>query len=188
MDDSEAIARLKRGDIGGLAWLVRQYQAPALHAAYLIGRDRATAEDLVQAAFLRVYRAIGGFDAARPFGPWFVRSVINDALKAAARAERQVPLDAADAPTLLPAPDAPLDARLLAAETAAAIWAALGELSAAQRTAVVLRYYLDLSEAEMADRLACPPGTVKSRLYHARRRLRDLLPAWLMPEDIKHET
>ncbi len=181
LDDSEAIARLKRGDIGGLEWLVRQYQAPALRAAYLIGRDRATAEDVVQAAFLRVYRAIGGFDAARPFGPWFLRSVVNDALKAAARAERQVPLDGPDVLPPLPAPDAPLDARLLAAETEAAIWAALGELSAEQRTAVVLRYYLDLSESEMAARLACPPGTVKSRLYHARRRLRELLPAWLAP-------
>ena len=86
-----------------------------------------------------------------------------------------------------PRPIVPLDSQLLAAESEAAIWAALGELSAEQRTAIVLRYYLDLSESEMAARLACPPGTVKSRLYHARRRLRDLLPAWLVPEDIKRK-
>jgi RNA polymerase sigma factor (sigma-70 family) len=68
---------------------------------------------------------------------------------------------------------------LVQAETEAAVWAALGELPPAQRTALVLRYYLDLSEAEMAARLDCPPGTVKSRLHNARVRLRTLLPAWV---------
>jgi RNA polymerase sigma-70 factor (ECF subfamily) len=179
LNDQEAIRRLKRGDIGGLEWLVHQYQEPALRAAYLIVRDQDSAEDVVQAAFLRLYRAIGSFDATRPFGPWFIRSVVNDALKAAERAERHISLDSGADPPPLPAPDAPLDERLVQAETEAAVWAALGELPPAQRTALVLRYYLDLSEAEMAARLDCPPGTVKSRLHNARVRLRTLLPAWV---------
>ena len=68
------------------------------------------------------------------------------------------------------------------AETQAALWAALGGLSPSARAAIVLRYYLDLSEAEMAARLGVPPGTVKSRLHAARRRLRAIVPAWLRPE------
>ena len=55
MDDSEAIAALKRGEVGGLEALVRRYQLRALRAAYLIVRDQALAEDLVQTAFLRAY-------------------------------------------------------------------------------------------------------------------------------------
>jgi RNA polymerase sigma-70 factor (ECF subfamily) len=183
MGDQEAIARLKQGDIGGLEWLVERYQVPAVRAAYLVVRDRSLAEDVVQSAFIRAYERIAQFDATRPFGPWFLRSVINDALKVAARWERSVPLDGDTPGETLPLPDPgpALDDILAAAETSAAIWAALGGLSPEQRTAIVLRYYLNLSEAEMAVRLACPPGTVKSRLYTARQRLRQLLPAWLTP-------
>ena len=188
MNDDEAIARLRRGDIGGLEGLVRRYQIPALRAAYLIVRDTALAEDIVQAAFIRAYERIGQFDSTRPFGPWFLRSVARDALKAAARWERQVPLDPqapgdGDGAAWVPADPGPsLDDLVAGAETSAEIWAALGRLSQEGRNAIVLRYYLDLSEKEMAAQLDVPPGTVKSRLHTARQRLRALLPAWLGPK------
>jgi RNA polymerase sigma-70 factor (ECF subfamily) len=185
MEEQEAIARLKRGDIGGLEALVRKYQVQAVRAAYLITRDRALAEDIVQAAFLRAYERIGQFDTGRSFGPWFLRSVINDAVKAAARRKRQVSLEAspegegASLANLLADPGPGPDDLMEAAEFRQTVWAALGELPPAQRAAIVLRYYLDLSEAEMADELACPPGTVKWRLHAARKRLRTLLrPLW----------
>jgi RNA polymerase sigma-70 factor (ECF subfamily) len=181
MEEREAIARLKQGDIGGLEALVRQYQVRAVRTAYLITRDRALAEDIVQAAFLRAYERIGQFDARWPFGPWFLRSVVNDAVKAAARRERQVSLEAsaggeeASLADLLADPN-PGPADLAeAAETRRAVWTALGKLPPAQRATVVLRYYLGLSMAEMTDELACPPGTVKWRLHAARERLRWLL-------------
>lgn len=184
MEEEEAIARLKRGDISGLEALVRRYQVQAVRAATLITRDRALAEDIVQAAFLRAYERIGQFDSGRPFGPWFLRSVVHDAVKAARRRERQVPLEGeSDGETSLaefladPAPG-PLELAE-AGETRQAIRDALGRLSPAQRAAVVLRYYLGLSEAELAEELACPPGTVKWRLHAARQRLRTLLrPLW----------
>ena len=180
MDDNEAIARLKRGDIGGLEQLVRRYQVRALRAAFLVVRDKATAEDLVQNAFLRVYSRIEQFDATRPFEPWFLRIVANDAMKAAARGGRQVPLEDEADEDLFASPGPPDPLSLVEqAETSAAIWATLGELTPQQRTAVVLRYYLGLSEAEMAARLDTPPGTIKSRLHAARERLRQLLPGWL---------
>ncbi len=185
MEEQEAIARLKRGDVGGLEALVRQYQARAVRTAYLVTRDRALAEDIVQAAFLRAYERIGQFDAGRPFGPWFLRSVVNDAVKTATRRKRQVSLEAGYAgeetslANLLADPN-PGPADLVeAAETRQAVWAALGKLPPAQRAAIVQRYYLGLSEAEMAGELACPPGTVKWRLHAARKRLRTLLrPLW----------
>ena len=178
-DEQEAVARLQRGDISGLEVLVRRYQAPALRAAVLVCRDAALAEDLVQAAFVRAYERIGQFDARRPFGPWFIRGVVNDALKAVTR-HRQVPLDPAALETPAPPGDDP-EARLAAAETREAIWAVLDELTPPQRAAIVLRYYADLSDAEIAQMLDCPPGTVRRRMHDARRRLRQLLPAWLRP-------
>ncbi len=185
MEEQEAIARLKRGDVGGLEALVRRYQVQAVRTAYLITRDRALAEDVVQAAFLRAYERIGQFDAGRSFGPWFLRSVANDAVKAATRGKHQISLETgaggeeASLADLLADPN-PGPADLVeAAETRQAVWTALGSLPPAQRAAIVLRYYLDLSEAEMAGELACPPGTVKWRLHAARKRLRRLLrPLW----------
>ena len=188
MEEQKAIARLKRGDIGGLEALVRKYQVQAVRTAYLITRDRALAEDIVQAAFLRVYERIGQFDTKRPFGPWFLRSVVNDAIKAATRHEHQVYLEDGSegegmSLTDLLVDPSPGPADLAeAAETRQAIWSALGKLPPAQRAVIVLRYYLGLSEAEMADELACPLGTVKWRLHAARKRLRALLrPLWSTP-------
>jgi RNA polymerase sigma-70 factor (ECF subfamily) len=182
MQEQEAVARLQRGDIGGLETLVRLYQEPALHAAVLVCRDAALAEDLVQAAFVRAYERIGQFDARRAFGPWFIRSVVNDALKAVTR-QRQVPLDPAWMDTPAPATDSP-EALLAAAETREAIWAVVDQLSPPQRAAIVLRYYAGLNDAEIAQMLDCPPGTVRRRLHDARRRLRQLLPAWLRPAEV----
>ncbi len=68
---------------------------------------------------------------------------------------------------------------LLTAETREVVWAALERLAPEHRAAIVLRYYLDLSAAEVAERLDRPPGTVRRHLHEARGRLRALLPAWV---------
>jgi RNA polymerase sigma-70 factor (ECF subfamily) len=177
-----AVARLKGGDIRGLQTLVRLYQSQAIRASYLISYDRALAEDVVQAAFLRAYEQIGRFDASRRFGPWFLRSVVNDTLNAVTR-RRTVSLDSAqegvELPELTLAEEYGPEAQVEAAETREAVWAVMQKLSPHQRAAVVMRYYLDLSDAEIARRLDVPPGTVRRRLHDARQRLRQLLPAWL---------
>jgi RNA polymerase sigma-70 factor (ECF subfamily) len=174
-DERNAIAQLKRGEIAGLESLVRAHYLSAVRAAYLVTRDRARAEDIVQTAFIRAYERIGQFDAARPFAPWFMRSVVNSALSETRRAGRFMPL-APDAAELEP-PDpqpGPIDA-LEHAETAAELRAALDQLAPEQRAAVVLRYYLELPDAEAAQRLGIPPATVRWRLHAARKRLRGLL-------------
>ncbi len=178
MGEPEAIRQLQRGDIGGLEILVRRYQQPALKAVFLVSRDYALAEDIVQAAFLRAYERIDQFDASRPFGPWFLRSVVNDALMAVTR-RRHVSLDMVTAtePALQRQAGPALDDRLLAAERQEEVWAALEQLAPAQRAAVVLRYFLGYSDADLARRLEVPAGTIRRRLYDARRRLRQILPA-----------
>jgi RNA polymerase sigma-70 factor (ECF subfamily) len=179
MEEQEAVARLKRGDIGGLEALVRRYQVQAVRTAYLITRDRALAEDIVQAVFLRAYERIGQFDTGRSFGPWFLRSVANDAVKSVTRGKPQISLDTSSLADLL-ADSNPGPAEVAeAADLRQIVWNALGKLPPAQRAAIVLRYYLGLSEAEMAEQLACPPGTIKWRLHAARKRLQRLLrPLW----------
>lgn len=184
MDEIKAIDQLKAGDITGLRTLVELYQVEAVQAAYLITGDRAEAEDIVQTAFLRVYEKIQGFDEARPFRPWFLRMVANDALKAAARQNRRVSLeDDGDAtyPAVLQRLEMttrePEDAAQRD-ESVAEMRRALARLSPAQRAAVTMHYFLGLSTAEAASQLNSTPGTVRWHLSVARERLRALLAAF----------
>src|SRR4051812_48730904 len=182
MQETEAVARLKRGDIGGLEGLVELYQHRAMRASYLISHNYALAEDIVQAAFLRAYERIDQFDERKPFGPWFLRSVVNDTLMAVSR-RRSVSLDSGEldetAVSTTALLDTHLEEMLEAAETREAIWRTLDRLTPGQRAAIVMRYYLDLSDTEVSARLQIPPGTVRRRLHDARERLRHLLPTWI---------
>ncbi|MDP9411118.1 MAG: RNA polymerase sigma factor [Actinomycetota bacterium] len=177
MDERRAIERLKRGDIGGLEALVRSHQTRAVRAAYLICRDRALAEDVVQAAFVRTYEKIARFDAERAFGPWFMKIVVNDAIKAASRRERMIQFQQGeeDPVSLLVDPQSGPYELAEEAEERRRVWAALEKLPPAQRAVVVQRYYLGMSEAEMAESETSPPGTIKWRLHAARKRLSKLL-------------
>jgi len=192
--EQQAIAQLKQGNLDGLAVLVQTYQVQAVHAALLIVGDPGTAEEVVQEAFLRAYRKIAQFDERRPFGPWFLRSVIHAALKAAARQDRFEPLEepqegSRSAEWLIDPHLGPPEIAE-AGEVREAIWRALGQLTPDQRAAVVLRYFLDESEAEMIQALNRPGTTVKWWLHAARQRLRDLLRP-LHPEmdrqEVEHE-
>lgn len=176
-----AIARLKGGDIGGLAALVEAYQIQAIRTAYLIVRDRPLAEDITQSAFIRAYERIAQFDSNASFLPWFLRSVANDAIKAAERARRtqSLDIDVEDgAPAIVLVDQAAGPAALLEqAEDAAAVWALLGRLPARQRAAVVLHYFDGLNGTEIADQLHTQPATVRWQLFAARAKLRTWLGA-----------
>ncbi len=182
-EESLAIARLKRGDIGGLEVLVHRYQTQALRTAFLICGDHALAEDIVQTVYIRVYEKISQFDERRPFAPWFLRCVVNDTLKAVQRRGRQVPLEKEDSSERieLVSGGLNLDEIMEAAERNSVLAATLSQLTPGQRAAIVLRYYLDLSDEEMSAELNCSPGTIRWRLSVARKRLRELLPPWMQP-------
>lgn len=178
MDEPRAIALLKRGDLRGLEILVQAYYFPAVRAAYLILQDRDQAEDIVQSAFLHASEKIDQLTSDR-FGPWFYRMVINAAIKAAGRQQRFVPLEDGDADFSLenwlvdprPTPEDVLQAK----EFQRTVWRALGRLAPEQRAAVVMKYYLQMSETEITQAQRVPKSTVKWRLYAAREKLRALL-------------
>jgi RNA polymerase sigma-70 factor (ECF subfamily) len=178
LDEREAVDRLKRGEVGALEALVRRYHARAGQVAYLIVRDHVLAEDVAQGAFVRAYDGISGFDSGRPFGPWFMRIVVNEAVGAARGRERRVSYEGGDAGSLvewLADPAAGPHELAEEAEERKRVWAALEKLPPAQRAVIVQRYYLGMSETEMAEDEGRPPGTIKSRLHAARRGLEKLL-------------
>ncbi len=176
MDEREAITRAQEGDIAGLEALVRTHQVRAVRTAYLIVRDRPLAEEIVQQAFVRAYERIGQLEPGRPFAPWFLRSVANDALKAVQRGRRTVSLEAAvdgraGLADLLADPTPGPEQAVEEAERADEVWSAVQRLPAEQRAAVVLRYYTGLSDVEIAAETATAWPTVRWRLHAARRRL-----------------
>jgi len=180
-DEREAISRLKQGDINGLEVLVRMYQVKAIRTAHLITRDLSLAEDVVQTAFIRVYDRSNQFDSERPFEPWFLRIVVNDALKAVRRRRRE--LAASQTPVLheaslldLIADSTPTpEEQIERSDAQRAVWEALGQLTPRQRAAVVLRYYAGLKETQVAEQLTSTVGTIKRLLHVARKRLRSIL-------------
>ena len=176
MDDVQAIRRLKRGEIGALETLVLRYQQKAIRTAFLITHDETLAEDVVQETFVRIYHRIHHFDPSRPFEPYLLRSVVNAALNVAQKAGRHLSLegDLEQAEGLL-SQAASVESDVEYAQLKQRIIAALARLEPRQRAAVIQRYYLDMSEKEMAAALDAPPGTVKWLLNAARAKLRNLL-------------
>ncbi|RPI85252.1 MAG: RNA polymerase sigma factor [Chloroflexi bacterium] len=189
-EEQQAVARLKLGDLAGLEYLVKRYQVKAVHTAYLIVQDRTLAEDLAQQAFINVYRKIDQFDAGRPFGPWFLRSVVNDALKAALREKRLIPIedngssDHACSDEWLHDPSPLPEERMEEEERCQIMRSALLRLPPKQRAAIVLHYYLDFSEGELTGHFNRPLSTIKWWLRDGRQRLKTLL-AQTLEEDPK---
>ncbi len=180
MDDQQAIQRLKNGDISGLEFLVAHHQVKAVRTAYLITRDVGLAEDIVQDSFIRVFHAIRSFDSTRPFEPWFMRSVVNASVKMMQRSTRQVEIgEDADESLLaeLAASVASVEELVESIEVQDQIWDAMQKLSPRQRAVIVQRYFLEMSEKEMAEETGSAVGTVKWMLNAARERLRGLLDA-----------
>lgn len=178
MDDLQAIRRLKGGDLSGLEMLMAQYQAKAARAAFLITHDEAVAQDVVQETFIRIYQRIRQFDESRPFEPYLMRSVVNAALNAVRGNSRLTSLDddGSEVENLLNRA-ASVESQVEFTQLQHEILIALSKLSPRQRAVIVQRYYLEMSEQEMALALDSAPGTIKWLLNAARQRLRHLLGA-----------
>ena len=181
LNDQREMERLRQGDIAALGTLVSRYQTKALRAAYLVTHDLAHAEDVVSGAFLRVFERAEQYDTNRPFGPWFFRIVVNDAIKAVQRRDRTTTLQHTEA-TRRPDVSADPGAAAVLNEERRAVRDALLQLSPSQRGAVIMRYFLDLSEAEMVERTGRSRGTIKSNLHDARARLKRILQATVRGE------
>jgi len=176
MDEITAIRRLKEGDFGGLEYLMERHQVKAVRTAFLITRDKPRAEDVVQEVFLRIFQCPSRFDETRPFEPYLMRSVINSALNACRDEKHSISYEGnPDAVESLVSQAASVESQLEYAQIKSEIVKALGQLSPRQRAVIVQRYYLEMSEKEMAFALDAAPGTVKWLLNSARTSLRDLL-------------
>jgi RNA polymerase sigma factor (sigma-70 family) len=172
LEDAELIQRARTGEVMAYEELVRRYQDVAVRTAHLIAPDE-DAEDAAQEAFIKAYRALGRFRSGAPFRPWLLQIVANEARNRRRSAGRRVGLvlrAAEDRPSDDAAPSP--ESAVLAHETQRMLLAAVNALRDDDREVIGARYFLELSEAETAEALGIPRGTVKSRLSRALDRLR----------------
>jgi RNA polymerase sigma-70 factor (ECF subfamily) len=180
-EEDEAVTRARTGDRDAYAFLVTRYSALAHRTAYLLGAGHE-AEDVVQEAFVKGYRALDTFRPGAAFRPWLLRIVANETSNLHRSWRRRTSLETRLALRQDTVDPTTPEQSALTADTSAIVLAAVNAMPERDRLVLTCRYFLDLSEAETAQVLAWPRGSVKSRLSRALDKLRRALPATLAEE------
>jgi len=175
--DQRALEQLARGDESALAELYDRHARLLYSLALRIVRHQADAEDVLQEVFSQVWRQASRYDASRgSVVGWLVTLTRGRAIDRLRR-ERVKPdqVRAEDDAREVADAGMPADLRLVTAEQALQVRAALGALPDNQRVPLELAYFEGLTQAEIAERLVVPLGTVKTRMRQALLRLREAL-------------
>jgi RNA polymerase sigma-70 factor (ECF subfamily) len=180
--DAELVERLQKRDPQALAELYDRFGRTAYSLILRAVRDAAIAEDLVQETFLRVWNRIHSLDAAKgAIGPWLLAVARNraiDYLRSTARRERSA-LDLEE--TEHPALYRDMEPDIIASDKTRRVKAAIEKLAPNYRQVLELAYFEGLSQAEMAQRMGQPLGTVKTWVRTALKSLRDQLGVAVTP-------
>lgn len=176
--EQELIRRAQAGDVTAYGALVRAYETLAFRVAFLITHDEHEAADAAQDAFVRAYRALGSFHLGEAFRPWLLRIVTNQALNRVQAQQRRIKMTERYAKALTNSVDNPTPHdRVQAREQREQLMRAVRQLKPEEQTLIALRYFLELPEAEVAQALDIPQGTVKSRLHRTLGKLREVIRA-----------
>ena len=170
VNEPELVAAARGGDRSAMAALVARHAPAAQRLALHLARNRADAEDAVQSGFVKTFTHLDRVDPTRPFEPWLLRIVGNEARKTRRDEGFHWRFWQARRPEV-EASESPESAVIMRLEHQA-LHRALGSLRHDDRMLITLAYFLDRSEAELAATLGVPRGTVKSRKHNALRRLR----------------
>ena len=184
--DQALVARVQQGDRRAFDLLVRKYQHRIVALVSRYANNHAEAEDIAQDAFVRAWRAIGAFRGDSAFYTWMYKIAVNTAKNHLVAMGRRPPsgdIDVDDA-VFVSGSDrmqetATPERELMRQQVEQTVFAAVQALPEELRTAITLREVDGLSYEEIAEAMACPIGTVRSRIFRAREaideRLRPLL-------------
>jgi RNA polymerase sigma-70 factor, ECF subfamily len=171
--DETLVERCREGDGSAFAALVHRYHRPIYNAAFRVLGNAEDAADITQVVFMRVTERLDDFDSRYKFFSWIYRIALNEALNLARKRRREEPLEEED--NIAAGREAEPDWNLDRSELAERIQGALLGLGMDDRAVITLRHFSDCSYHEMSTILGIAEKTVKSRLFAARRRLRELL-------------
>lgn len=187
-DDAPLLVRARGGDTSAFGAVVERHRERVFRAALLIVRNPDDARDLSQEAFVRAFRNLARFDPTRPFYPWLYRILRNLCLDHVDKNRRRstLSLDSIleDAPSAASAerdatrpggPPPDVRDRIHAQQMNRYLYAAIEDLKPEFREIIFMQHFQEMTYQEIADALDIPIGTVMSRLFHARRKLAELL-------------
>jgi RNA polymerase sigma-70 factor, ECF subfamily len=173
LDEAALVRQAANGNTAAWEALVSAHQEAVFRLAYLLLGDPDDAKDIAQETFLRAWKHLHGFDAARPLRPWLLSISANLARNRRRSAGRYF------AALLRAFRDEPSSVRIEEQSArnlqARELWKAVQKLNELDQQIVYLRYFLDLPVAETAEVLKVPEGTVKSRLSRALEKLRTII-------------
>ena len=171
--DQELVERCRKGDWSAFTELVVKYQRPIYNAAFWMLRKPEDAKDITQTVFLKVAERLDEYDPKFKFFSWIYRIAVNESLNMLRRNGREEALD--DEVELPSRGNDDPEQHANDAEVSRRIEAALMRMSTNDRMVLSLRHFSECSYQEIAEILNLDEKTVKSRLFEARQRLRDLL-------------
>jgi RNA polymerase sigma-70 factor (ECF subfamily) len=169
-DDSILVKHALEGDRSGFEGLVRKYLKPIFNLALRMVNDSEQAADIAQTTFIKAYENLSTFNRDLKFFSWLYRIAINESLNVLAK-QKQRDEFPADAVSCDPMPDEIIHTT----ERNEIIQQALMKLPSDQRSVIVMRHFLDFSYVQIGSTLGISEKTVKSRLFTARQRLKELL-------------
>src|SRR5580693_4245698 len=192
--DVQLMLDVKAGDEASFDFLLQKYRSPLVNFLYRMVRDQATAEDLAQEVFLRVYRARHKYNPSAKFTTWLFRIATNLALNAIRDRRYQklefsldAPVDEEEsAPRELPTREMRIDEHMIERDRAEFIQRAIASLPEKQRVAVLLHKYEEMDYAEIAKILECSESALKSLLFRAYETLRVQLAPLVSQSDANH--
>lgn len=178
-EEAIAIERCRRGSPDAFEVIVKRYMKKAYFIALGLVGNRDDALELSQEAFFRAYDNIDRLNSSRKFFPWFYQILKNLCFSHLRKRTRRqtTALDNIGDQKVVGDGGEAFDPEAVAQrnELKTRVWRAIGKLDNKHREVIVLRHFQNLSYDQMAGVLFCNKGTVMSRLYHARRKLKDLL-------------
>jgi RNA polymerase sigma-70 factor (ECF subfamily) len=184
LSDGTYVARARGGDSDAFRALVERHSRSVFRLAFRMTGNEQDAEDVVQESMLRAYKQLSKFDDRASFGTWLYRIASNCSLDLVRsrkrRTQNQVlaPEGEAEAenPVLTVAEPGPNPERMtLSGEVRERLTAAMGELSATERSAFVLRHFEGMCMEEVSRVLGCQPGAAKHSVFRAVQKLRRAL-------------
>lgn len=178
LQTDEALAQgIQQGRTSDLAILVERHYSPLKGYLYRMnGGNLVLSEDMAQETFLRLLRGIHQYQYPRPFQAWLYAIATNLVRSHFEKADTRHTLSSAEIQwESLNDPEPLPEAQLMMDEETQQVIHALAKLPIHQREVIVLRYYEDMTLAQIAESLKIPEGTVKSRLNIGLRRLRELM-------------
>ena len=182
IEEALLISRARDGDQAAFQQLVERYQGAVYNLAYRMLGDPGDAEDAAQEIFVRIYRQLGRYDPARKFSTWTLAIATNFCIDQLRRRRMQlVPLE-----NIIPwarSRESGPEGEAITQEERDEVQRLITRLPEKYRAPLVLRYFDELSCAEIAEVLGMPEGTVKTQIHRARKALGKLLAEGEEPRD-----